>query len=91
MDATAAARARRRERRLGRRACGELESAGELPTILVNNAAITRDTLLVRMKPEDWDAVIATNLTACSPVQGVRAPHDEGAARQDRQPHSVWA
>jgi len=42
---------------------GELESAGELPTILVNNAAITRDTLLVRMKPEDWDAVIATNLT----------------------------
>jgi 3-oxoacyl-[acyl-carrier protein] reductase len=42
----------------------ELEGAGELPTILVNNAAITRDTLLLRMKPEDWDAVIATNLTA---------------------------
>src|SRR5882757_4110631 len=39
---------------------GELEAASELPTILVNNAAITRDTLLVRMKPEDWDAVIAT-------------------------------
>jgi 3-oxoacyl-[acyl-carrier protein] reductase len=36
-----------------------------MPTILVNNAAITRDTLLLRMKPEDWDAVIATNLTAC--------------------------
>jgi 3-oxoacyl-[acyl-carrier protein] reductase len=33
-----------------------------MPTILVNNAAITRDTLLLRMKPEDWDAVIATNL-----------------------------
>ena len=31
-------------------------------TILVNNAGITRDTLLLRMKPEDWDAVIATNL-----------------------------
>jgi len=43
---------------------GQLEKAGELPTILVNNAAITRDTLLLRMKPEDWDAVIATNLTA---------------------------
>ena len=43
---------------------GELEKAGELPSILVNNAAITRDTLLLRMKPEDWDAVIATNLTA---------------------------
>ena len=42
----------------------ELESAGEMPTILVNNAAITRDTLLLRMKPEDWDAVIATNLTS---------------------------
>jgi 3-oxoacyl-[acyl-carrier protein] reductase len=42
----------------------ELERTGELPTILVNNAAITRDTLLLRMKPEDWDAVIATNLTA---------------------------
>src|SRR5579863_3625327 len=43
---------------------GELDKAAELPTILVNNAAITRDTLLLRMKPEDWDAVIATNLTA---------------------------
>ena len=42
----------------------ELESAQDLPTILVNNAAITREMLLLRMKPEDWDAVIATNLTA---------------------------
>lgn len=41
-----------------------LEAAGESPTILVNNAAITRDTLLLRMKQEDWDRVIATNLTA---------------------------
>ena len=31
--------------------------------ILVNNAGITRDQLLLRMKREDWDAVIATNLT----------------------------
>ena len=30
--------------------------------ILVNNAGITRDTLLLRMKDEDWDAVIDTNL-----------------------------
>src|ERR1700730_12804203 len=43
---------------------GDLESAGELPTILINNAAITRDMLLLRMKAEDWDSVIATNLTA---------------------------
>ena len=42
----------------------QLEEASELPTLLINNAAITRDTLLLRMKPEDWDAVIATNLTA---------------------------
>jgi 3-oxoacyl-[acyl-carrier protein] reductase len=43
---------------------GELEAAEGLPTVLVNNAAITRDMLLVRMKSEDWDRVIATNLTA---------------------------
>ena len=30
--------------------------------ILVNNAGITRDTLLLRMKDEDWDAVLDTNL-----------------------------
>src|SRR4029077_11184539 len=41
-----------------------LDQGGHSPTILINNAAITRDTLLLRMKPEDWDAVIATNLTA---------------------------
>ena len=32
--------------------------------VLVNNAGITRDTLLLRMKPADWDDVIATNLTS---------------------------
>ena len=31
--------------------------------ILVNNAGITRDGLLVRMKPEDWNAVLDVNLT----------------------------
>lgn len=31
--------------------------------ILVNNAGITRDNLLMRMKVEDWDAVLAVNLT----------------------------
>lgn len=33
-------------------------------TVLVNNAGITKDTLLMRMKDEDWDAVISTNLTS---------------------------
>jgi 3-oxoacyl-[acyl-carrier protein] reductase len=43
---------------------GELERTAQLPTLLINNAAITRDGLLLRMKPADWDAVLATNLTA---------------------------
>ncbi|MDM8547508.1 3-oxoacyl-ACP reductase FabG [Candidatus Venteria ishoeyi] len=36
----------------------------QMPTILVNNAGITRDGLMMRMKEEDWDAVIDTNLSA---------------------------
>jgi 3-oxoacyl-[acyl-carrier protein] reductase len=32
--------------------------------VLVNNAGVTRDGLLLRMKPEDWQAIIDTNLTA---------------------------
>lgn len=39
-----------------------LETHGRLD-ILVNNAGIARDQLLLRMKREDWDAVVATNLT----------------------------
>ena len=39
-----------------------LERFGKLD-ILVNNAAITRDGLAVRMKPDDWEAVLRTNLT----------------------------
>lgn len=34
------------------------------PTILVNNAGITRDNLLLRMKDDEWDEVIDTNLTS---------------------------
>jgi 3-oxoacyl-[acyl-carrier protein] reductase len=34
------------------------------PTILVNNAGITRDNLLMRMKDDEWDDVIQTNLTS---------------------------
>ncbi|MBI2383429.1 MAG: 3-oxoacyl-ACP reductase FabG [Gammaproteobacteria bacterium] len=39
---------------------GEIGAVG----ILVNNAGVTRDTLLLRMKDEDWDAVIQTDLTS---------------------------
>lgn len=42
----------------------DLERSGEMPTILVNNAGITRDTLLLRMKNEDWQRVLDTDLTA---------------------------
>jgi len=35
-----------------------------MPDILVNNAGITRDNLLLRMKEEEWEAVLTTNLTA---------------------------
>lgn len=34
------------------------------PSILVNNAGITRDNLLMRMKDEEWDAILQTNLTS---------------------------
>ena len=32
--------------------------------VLVNNAGITRDTLIMRMKPDQWQSVIDTNLSA---------------------------
>jgi 3-oxoacyl-[acyl-carrier protein] reductase len=35
-----------------------------VPTVLVNNAGITRDNLLMRMKDDEWDDIIKTNLTS---------------------------
>ena len=35
-----------------------------VPTVLVNNAGLTRDNLLMRMKDEEWDSIINTNLTS---------------------------
>jgi len=40
------------------------EAAGGAIDILVNNAGITRDNLFLRMKDDEWDQVIAVNLTA---------------------------
>ena len=40
----------------------ELKSEDLLPSVLVNNAGITKDQLFLRMKGEDWDDVIETNL-----------------------------
>lgn len=42
----------------------QVQDASGAPTILVNNAGITRDNLLMRMKDEEWDAIIQTNLTS---------------------------
>ena len=41
----------------------DIQAAEGAPTILVNNAGITRDNLLMRMKPEEWNDVINTNLS----------------------------
>jgi 3-oxoacyl-[acyl-carrier protein] reductase len=47
-----------------KRAPAEIVDRHQRLDIVVSNAGITRDQLLMRMKRDDWDAVIATNLTA---------------------------
>jgi 3-oxoacyl-[acyl-carrier protein] reductase len=42
----------------------DIEAKGGPIRILCNNAGITRDTLLLRMKQEDWDSVLQTNLAS---------------------------
>ncbi|SBS34291.1 3-oxoacyl-[acyl-carrier-protein] reductase FabG [Marinomonas spartinae] len=42
----------------------EINAEYGAPTILVNNAGITRDNLMMRMKEDEWDQVINTNLTS---------------------------
>jgi 3-oxoacyl-[acyl-carrier protein] reductase len=46
------------------KATADIESREGLPTVLVNNAGITRDALLLRMKTEDWQAILDTNLSS---------------------------
>jgi len=45
-------------------ALADIEAKEGAVGILVNNAGITRDTLLLRMKSEDWDAILNTNLSS---------------------------
>jgi len=40
----------------------EVTEAFGAPLVVVNNAGVTRDNLLLRMKPEEWDTVIETNV-----------------------------
>ncbi len=42
----------------------EINAAYGAPTILVNNAGITRDNLMMRMKEDEWEQVVNTNLTS---------------------------
>lgn len=42
----------------------QIEEKFSAPSILVNNAGITRDNLLMRMKDEEWDDIISTNLSS---------------------------
>jgi len=42
----------------------EITSSVGAPTVLVNNAGITRDNLMLRMKDEEWDDIISTNLSS---------------------------
>ena len=66
---------------MGQRLWRAAETALDGLDILVNNAGITRDNLALRMKDEDWDAVLSVNLTAG--FQFIRAAlrHDETATR----------
>lgn len=41
-----------------------LQDESKMPAILVNNAGITRDNLMLRMSEDDWNAIIDTNLTS---------------------------
>ena len=64
-----------------------LERFGRID-VLVNNAGIARDQLMLRMKREDWDAVVATNLTAMfSCVQAVLKIRPEAVVHRHGVPN----
>ena len=46
-------------------ACEQILKDHERVDILINNAGITKDTLLLRMSDDDWNSVINTNLSSC--------------------------
>ncbi len=46
-------------------ACADMLKEWGLVDVLVNNAGITRDGLMIRMSDDDWNSVIQTNLTSC--------------------------
>ena len=56
------------------------DAAGGAINVLVNNAGITRDGLLMRMKNEDWDDVLEVNLTASMILCRAECSDDESAS-----------
>ena len=55
------------------------ESFGS-PTVLVNNAGITRDNILMRMKLDEWHSVVDTNLNSCL-LYTSPSPRDQRGSR----------
>ncbi len=69
---------------------GRSSSAARID-ILVNNAGITKDNLFMRMKDEEWDQVIAVNLTAAFRLSRARAArHDEEALGPHHPDQFAW-
>ncbi len=56
-------------------AIGTVVSEAGAPAVVVNNAGVTRDGLVFRMKLEDWETVMTTNLTSAFLVSRVAARH----------------
>ncbi|MDA8411629.1 MAG: 3-oxoacyl-[acyl-carrier-protein] reductase [Treponema sp.] len=56
-------------------AIARVVAEGGVPAVVVNNAGVTRDGLVFRMKLEDWETVLATNLTSAFLVCRVAARH----------------
>ena len=44
--------------------CDEINNLGLTPSIIVNNAGITRDNIMLRMKPNEWSDVLTANLNS---------------------------
>ena len=75
-----------RPRRSGQSSAEEAEKALGQVDILVNNAGVTHDNLFMRMKDEEWDDVIAVNLTSVFMLIALHpAQHDAPPCRADRQ------
>ncbi|MGF1613761.1 MAG: 3-oxoacyl-ACP reductase FabG [Gammaproteobacteria bacterium] len=58
-----------------------LQTEERLPTILVNNAGVTRDNLLLRTQDREWEAVLDTNLTGVFRVSRICVKHMMRARR----------